>query len=138
MAKLQVALVTAEGRVLSTEADFVKLPGRAGELGILPEHIPLLTPLKPGEVMVRNGSDEQYFFVGDGFVEVMPDRVTILAGVAEPVEQIDEAAAQAALQKAREDAERNAGDASAAARLEQSMARLRVAEIRRTHHTRRG
>ena len=94
MAKLRVELVTAEGRVLSTEADFVKAPGLAGELGVLPRHIPLMTPLKTGEVMVRNEGREQYLFVAGGFLEVLPDKVVILADAAERAEDIDESRAQ--------------------------------------------
>ena len=137
MSKLQVELVTAEGRVLSTEADFVKLPGQSGELGVLPQHIPLLTPLKPGEVLVRNGSDEQYLFVAGGFVEIKPDRVVILADVAEHADQIDEAQAQRDLDAARQRIAAQPSDASALMHLEVSSQRLRVAEIRRGHHARR-
>lgn len=137
MAKLQVELVTAEGRVLSEEADFVKLPGAAGEFGVLPEHIPMLTPLKTGEVLVRNDGEDSYLFVAGGFVEVMPDRVVILADVAERAEDIDEAAAEETRRAAQEALAQNAQDAGAAARLEQSILRLRVAEVRRHRRTRR-
>ncbi len=131
MAKLQVELVTAEGRVLSEEADFVKLPGLAGELGVLPEHIPLLTPLRTGEVLVRNDGHEEYLFVAGGFVEILPDRVVILADVAERAEDIDTVAAEEARKSAQERLALDAGDAEAAARLERAIYRLRVAEIRR-------
>ena len=133
MPKLQVELVTAEGRVLSEEADFVKLPGLGGELGVLPEHIPLLTPLRTGEVLVRNDGQEQFLFVAGGFVEVLPDRVVILADVAERAEDIDEAAAEEARRAAQDALAQEPGDAEAAAALERSMFRLRVAEIRRGH-----
>ena len=134
MAKLQVELVTAEGRVLSEEADFVKLPGLGGELGVLPQHIPLLTPLKTGEVMVRNNGQEQYLFVAGGFVEVLPDRVVILADVAERAEDIDEVHAEEARRAAQEALAQEPGDAEAAVQLERAIFRLRVAEIRRGHH----
>jgi F-type H+-transporting ATPase subunit epsilon len=134
VAKLQVELVTAEGRVLSEEADFVKLPGLGGELGVLPQHIPLLTPLKTGEVMVRNNGQEQYLFVAGGFVEVLPDRVVILADVAERAEDIDEVHAEEARRAAQEALAQEPGDAEAAVQLERAIFRLRVAEIRRGHH----
>ncbi|MGH7722738.1 MAG: F0F1 ATP synthase subunit epsilon [Candidatus Dormibacteria bacterium] len=134
MAKLQVELVTAERRVLSQEADFVVAPGVEGDLGVLPRHIPLLTPLRTGEVMVRNDGHEDFFFVAGGFLEVMPDRVVILADVAERAEDIDEAAAQEARRSAQEALAQDEGDADAAARLERAIFRLRVAEIRRGHH----
>jgi F-type H+-transporting ATPase subunit epsilon len=134
VAKLQVELVTAEGRVLSEEADFVKLPGLGGELGVLPQHIPLLTPLKTGEVMVRNDGHEQFLFVAGGFVEVLPDRVVILADVAERAEDIDEVHAEEARRAAQEALAQEPGDAEAAVQLERAIFRLRVAEIRRGHH----
>lgn len=133
MPKLQVELVTAEGRVLSEEADFVKLPGLGGELGVLPEHIPLLTPLRTGEVLVRNDGKDQFLFVAGGFVEVLPDRVVILADVAERAEDIDEAAAEEARRSAQEALAQEPGDAQAAVALERAIFRLRVAEIRRHH-----
>ena len=131
MPKLQVELVTAEGRVLSQEADFVVAPGMAGELGILPHHIPLLTPLKTGEVMVRNEGVEEYLFVAGGFLEVLPDRVVILADAAERAEDIDRARAEAARKAAEEARAANVADATAAAKLERALYRLRVAEVRR-------
>jgi F-type H+-transporting ATPase subunit epsilon len=131
VSKLQVELVTAEGRVLSEEADFVKLPGLGGELGVLPEHIPLLTPLRTGEVMVRNDGQEQFLFVAGGFVEVLPDRVVILADVAERAEDINEAAAEEARRSAQEALAQEPANTEAAVALERAMFRLRVAEIRR-------
>lgn len=137
MAKLQLELVTAEGRVLSEEADFVRLPGVAGELGVLPQHIPLLTPLRTGEIMVRNEGREQHLFVAGGFVEVLPDRVVVLADAAERAEDIDEARAEEARRRAQEALTHDDSDAEAAALLERSMMRLRVAEIRRHHRDHR-
>jgi F-type H+-transporting ATPase subunit epsilon len=134
MAKLRVELVTAEGRVLSQEADFVLAPGLGGELGVLPRHIPLLTPLKTGEVMVRNDGEEVFLFVAGGFLEVLPDKVVILADAAERAEEIDEARAQAARKAAEEALASNETDAAAAARLERAVFRLRVAELRRRRH----
>ncbi|MDQ6846104.1 MAG: F0F1 ATP synthase subunit epsilon [Candidatus Dormibacteraeota bacterium] len=132
--KLQVELLTAEGHVLSEEADFVVAPGMEGDLGVLPRHIPLLTPLRTGEIMVRNNGQEQHFFVAGGFLEVTPDKVVILADVAERAEDIDEAAAEAARKSAEDALAQDSGDADAAAQLERAIFRLRVAEIRRGHH----
>jgi F-type H+-transporting ATPase subunit epsilon len=137
VAKLQVELVTAEGRVLSQEADFVVAPGVEGDLGVLPRHIPLLTPLRTGEIMVRNQGHEEYFFVAGGFLEVLPDKVLILADVAERAEDINEAAAEEARRSAQEALAQDPGDAEASAALERSLFRLRVAEIRRHRRTRR-
>jgi F-type H+-transporting ATPase subunit epsilon len=133
VAKLQVELLTAEGHVLSQEADFVVAPGVEGDLGVLPRHIPLLTPLRTGEIMVRNNGHEDFFFVAGGFLEVMPDKVVILADVAERAEDIDEAAAEQARKAAQDALAQDEGDADAAAQLERAIFRLRVAEIRRHH-----
>jgi F-type H+-transporting ATPase subunit epsilon len=133
VSKLKVEFVTAERRVFSQEADFVVAPGVEGDLGVLPRHIPLLTPLRTGEIMVRNDGREEFFFVGGGFLEVLPDKVVILADVAERVEDIDEARAEAARKSAQDALAQDAGDADAAAQLERAIFRLRVAEIRRGH-----
>jgi F-type H+-transporting ATPase subunit epsilon len=137
VAKLQVELVTAEGRVLSQEADFVVAPGIEGDLGVLPRHIPLLTPLRTGEIMVRNQGHEEFFFVAGGFLEVLPDKVLILADVAERAEDINEAAAEEARRSAQEALAQDPGDAEASVALERSIFRLRVAEIRRHRRSRR-
>ena len=134
MAKLAVELVTAEGRVLSEEADFVRLPGLAGEFGVLPRHISLLTPLRTGEALVRNGDDEHILFVSGGFVEVLPDKVVILADVAERAEEIDTARAEAARKRAQELLSEDSDNAEASAMLERAMFRLRVAEVRHRRH----
>src|SRR5207302_10128201 len=136
MAKLHVEMVTAEGRVLSQEADFVRAPGLGGELGVLPRHIPLMTPLKTGEVLVRNDGREEFIAVAGGFLEVLPDRVVILADAAERAEDIDEARADEARRKAQqllEEKPEGLEAAAAAAALERAVMRLRVAELRRRH-----
>ena len=133
MSKLKVEFVTAERRVFSQEADFVVAPGIEGDLGVLPRHIPLLTPLRTGEIMIRNDGQEEFFFVGGGFLEVLPDKVVILADVAERAEDIDEAAAEEARKAAQDALAQDEGDADAAAQLERAIFRLRVAEIRRGH-----
>ena len=87
MAKLLFEIVTAERLVSSQEVDVVVAPGVEGELAVLPHHAPLLTSLKPGEVLVRNDGEETYIAVSGGFLEVMPDKVTILADAAERAEE---------------------------------------------------
>ena len=133
MAKLHVEMVTAEGRVLSQEADFVKAPGLDGELGVLPRHIPLMTPLRTGEVLVRNDGNEEYLFVAGGFLEVLPDKVVILADAAERAEDIDEQRAEEARRRAQQTLEQKGEVESpeAAAAMERAMFRLRVAELRK-------
>jgi F-type H+-transporting ATPase subunit epsilon len=134
MAKLQVELVTPEGRAHSEEADFVLAPGVDGDIGVLPRHIPLLTPLRNGEVLVRNGDTEHSFFVAGGFLEILPDKVTILADAAERAEDIDETRAEESRKRAQELLSQDLGNYEAAADLERATLRLRVAEVRRRRH----
>ena len=134
MAKLQVELVTPEGRVFSEEADFVLAPGVEGDLGVLPHHIALLTPLRTGVVTIRNDDTEHVLAVVGGFLEVLPDRVTILADAAERAEEIDEARAEEARKRAQELLTLNEADEEAILALERATLRLRVAEVRRRRH----
>jgi F-type H+-transporting ATPase subunit epsilon len=91
-----------EGEVDGQGRPFLVALGAEGELGILPRHAPLLTTLKPGPLYIRNGSEETQLFVGGGFLEVLPDRVTVLADVAERAEEISEQAAEEARHRAQE------------------------------------
>ena len=138
MAKLNVDIVTVEGRRFQGEADFVVAPGVEGELGILPQHIPLLTPLATGTVKVRNNNEEQFFFVSGGFLEVRPDQVTVLADAAERAEDIDESRAEEARRRAQALLEQrlSAADATAVSvALARAETRLRIAELRRRRRT---
>jgi len=136
---LTVEIVTAE-RVERTErgVDVLIAPGSEGQLAILPKHAALMTTLGYGEVVFRRGNEEEAFAVTGGFMEVRGDRVTILADRAEPAEEIDEARAAAArqraeerLRRAREQSDRDVDMARASAALQRSLVRLRVAERRR-------
>ena len=103
MAKtIHVDIVSAEGEIFSGEAEMVFVPAKEGELGITPRHAPLLSLIKAGEVRVKNGEDEQSIFVGGGALEIQPQKVTILADTAIRANDIDEAAATAAKQRAEE------------------------------------
>jgi F-type H+-transporting ATPase subunit epsilon len=136
--KLHVDIVTVEGRRFKGDADFVVAPGSEGELGILPRHIPLLTPLKPGVVKVRNDDEEQFFFVSGGFLEVRPDEVTVLADAAERAEDIDESRAEEARRRAADLLQQKLSDtdqAAASVALARAEARLRLAELRRRRRT---
>jgi len=88
--------------VFEGDVDIVVLPGEAGEMGILPNHAPLLSTLRLGFLKVRVGGEEQVFAVAGGVVEVQPDIVTVLADAAENVEEIDVARAEAARRRAEE------------------------------------
>jgi F-type H+-transporting ATPase subunit epsilon len=100
--KLQLQLVTPYKRVLSQEVEEVTAPGSVGELGILPGHTPLLTTLKVGELIYRQGSEVFHVAVNWGYVEVEDDSVTVLVETAEPADEIDLERAQAALGRAEE------------------------------------
>ena len=100
---LKVDVVSAESLIFSGEAEFVALPGDAGELGIYPRHAPLLTRIKPGAVRImRPDGEEELVFVAGGILEVQPSGVTVLADTAIRGHDIDEAKALEAQQRAKE------------------------------------
>jgi F-type H+-transporting ATPase subunit epsilon len=104
MAKqLQVDIVSAEEQIYSGTADMVIAPGEGGELGILPEHAPLLTRIKPGTVRIQQGGqDTEVIYVSGGMMEVQPDRVTVLADTSIRAHDLDEAKALEAERQAKE------------------------------------
>ena len=103
MAKLRFEIVTGERLVFSADdVDMVVAPGTDGELGVLPRHAPLVTTLKPGVLRVKQGVQETEMAVSGGFMEVRPDRVTVLADTAERATEIDEARAEESRQRAQE------------------------------------
>ncbi|MFG6441912.1 F0F1 ATP synthase subunit epsilon [Roseateles sp. LKC17W] len=111
MATLHVDVVSAEEQIFSGEAKFVALPGESGELGILPQHTPLITRIKPGAVRIQRADNDQeeFVFVAGGILEVQPHRVTVLADTAIRGKDLDEAKAIEA-KKLAEEALRNAKD----------------------------
>lgn len=102
MPTLRLEIVTPEAKAYSEDVEMVVVPGAEGELGILPQHVPLLTGIKPGELRVLKQGREFYLAVGEGFVEVTQESVIVLTDMALEDSQIDEAAAQAAFEKAQE------------------------------------
>jgi len=102
MATLRLEIVTPEARTYSDDVEMVVVPGVEGELGILPRHIPLLTALKPGELKVTRNGQNLYLAVGEGFVEVTQDSVTVLTDMAIEEKAINEAAAEEAVRRAEE------------------------------------
>jgi F-type H+-transporting ATPase subunit epsilon len=130
---IKVDIVTAERLVFSEDADIVMVPGVDGELGILPHHAPIMTMIKPGEVLVRKGTEEYSLAVSGGFLEVKPDHITILADAAERADEIDIARAEAAKKRAEENLNNRTAEtdnANAEASLRRALARLKVAEKR--------
>lgn len=99
---IRVEIVSAEGEIFSGDADMLFAPAKMGELGIAPRHAPLLTSLKPGEVRVKTAEGEKFFYVTGGVLEIQPHLVTVLADSALHGDQLDESAALAARDKARE------------------------------------
>jgi F-type H+-transporting ATPase subunit epsilon len=132
-ATLQVDVVSAEESIFSGEATFVVLPGEAGELGIYPRHIPLITRIKPGTVRIQKpDGTEELVFVAGGILEVQPKVVTVLADTAIRGTDLDEAKANEALKKA-EEARRSARDKQEVAAVEAELATLaaQLAAIRK-------
>ncbi len=130
---MQLDIITAEKVAYSGEVEALLAPGIEGELGILPHHPPLMTMLQPGELMVRKDGQETFLAVTGGFLEVMENRVSILADAAERSEDIDEERAQAAVKSAQERIAMRSADLD----LEQAMAQLRRATVRLTVARRR-
>ena len=125
MATIQVDVVSAEESIFSGEAEFVVLPGEAGELGIYPRHAPLITRIKPGVVRIKMPAqaNEEQVFVAGGILEVQPDVITVLADTAIRGKDLDEAKANEALKRA-EEARKNATSDLEIAKVEAEMSAL--------------
>ena len=128
---LKLDIVTAEKIVFSGEVDIIIAPGADGQLGILPNHAPLMTSLNSGELITRHGGQEFCLAISGGFLEVRPDRVIVLADAAERAEEIDIARAEEARKRAQESLDhplnRSEADLAEAA-LRRAIARISVAE----------
>ena len=134
MATMRLEIVTAERLLYSEDVDMLVAPGVDGQLGILPNHAPLLTTLQPGEIRVDKDGDESYMAVSGGFLEVMANKVTILADTAERAEEIDVERAEEAVRRAQERIENRTSDMDlqrAVLSLRRSQARLLAANRRR-------
>jgi F-type H+-transporting ATPase subunit epsilon len=133
-ATIHIDVVSAEESIYSGEAEFVVLPGEAGELGIYPRHTPLITRIRPGAVRIKpaGGGEEELIFVAGGILEVQPKLITVLADTAIRGHDLDEAKANEALQRA-EEARRTARDKQeiAAVESEVSMLAAQLAAIRK-------
>ena len=100
MSGLTLTIVSPERELYSGAVDIVLAPGIDGQLGILPNHVPLITQLAEGELCARVGDEEVYFAIHGGFMHVLPHKVIVLADVAERAEEIDTERAEAARQRA--------------------------------------
>ena len=129
MATLKLEIVTPEAKVYSEDVDMVTLPGVEGEMGILPMHVPLMTQLTSGEIIARKDGRDYFLAVGDGFVEVTGERVSIITDMAIQAENIDEAKAEEARRRAEARLAEKLDDtevASVNAALAHSLAQLKV------------
>ena len=134
MAPMRLEIITAEREMYADDVDVLVAPGIEGQLGILPHHAPLMTVLQPGELMIRKDGEETYLTVTGGFLEVIGNKVTILADACEHSEEIDEERAQAAVDRAREEVSRvdaNQQLAQAAVAMHRAQIRLNVVRRRR-------
>ncbi len=131
---LQLEIVTPERQAYSDTVDAVYCPGTEGEFGVLPHHAPLLSMLGVGELRIQKGGDEEFFAIAGGFVQVRPDKVVVMAELADLASEIDmEAAEEARLEAERAIAagfDEPADLARARAAMERALLRIRVAERR--------
>lgn len=131
---MRLDIITAEKIVYSDEVSSVVAPGSAGQLGILPNHAPLLTSLKPGELKVLKEGEESNIAVSGGFLEVLQNVVTILADTAERAEDIDFERAEAAMKRAQDKVNSSDSDMDlekAIQALKRSQARVYVSKRKR-------
>ena len=136
---IHIDVVSAEESIFSGEAEFVVLPGEAGELGIYPRHAPLITRIKPGtvEITPAGGGEKQLIFVAGGILEVQPKVITVLADTAIRGHDLDEAKANEALRKAREAMEKSQDKQEIATlQAEFSMMAAQLAAIRKLRQKR--
>jgi F-type H+-transporting ATPase subunit epsilon len=132
---LALEIVTPERSILHEKVEEVEIPGSDGYFGVLPGHAPLLASLQVGQLWYRKGGETSYLSVAFGFAEVLPDRVTILARIAERAEEIDIERAQAQRKRAEDDLARRAVDVDlerARISLLKALTRLQVANRART------
>jgi F-type H+-transporting ATPase subunit epsilon len=134
MATLKLEIVTPEKTAYSEDVEMVTLPGVEGELGVYPNHVPLLTTLNPGELRVLKGGQETFLAIGEGFVEITGTSVSVLTDMALDVSGIDETAAEAAVARAKAAMKEDLGSeeiAAVQASLSKAMAQLHVKRRRR-------
>jgi F-type H+-transporting ATPase subunit epsilon len=134
MATLRLEIVTPEATAYSEDVEMVTLPGAEGELGVYPNHVPLLTTLNPGELRVLKGGKETFLAIGEGFVEITGNSVSVLTDMALELAVIDENAAEAAVARAKAAMKEDLGSeeiAAVEASLQKALAQLHVKRRRR-------
>jgi F-type H+-transporting ATPase subunit epsilon len=131
---LKLEIVTPDSKAYSEDVEMVTLPGSEGEMGIYPQHVPLLTQIVSGELTVRKEGRDYFLAIGEGFVEITGERVAIMADMAIRAENIDEAKAEEARRRAEARLAENLDDEESAvvkAALAHALAQLKV---KRRHH----
>ena len=132
---LKLEIVTPEKTAYSEDVEMVTLPGSEGELGVYPNHVPLLTTLNPGELRVLKGGKESFLAIGEGFVEITGSTVSVLTDMALEPAVIDESAAEAAVARAQAAMKEDLGKeeiAAVQASLQKALAQLHVKRRRRS------
>src|ERR1700746_1252509 len=130
---LKLEIVTPDAQVFSEDVEMVTLPGVEGEMGIYPQHVPLMTQIVAGEIIARKGGQDYFLAIGEGFVEVTGDHVSILADMAIRAENIDEARAEEARRRGEGRLAEHLDDeqtAAVAASLSHAVAQLKVKRSR--------
>ena len=133
MATIKLEIVTPETKTFSEDVDMVTLTGTEGEMGILPQHMPLMTQLVAGEIIARKGAQTIFLAVGDGFVQVTGERVAILTDMAILAQNIDEAAAELARQRAEARLAEKLGDEETATVQASLLHALTQLKVKRRH-----
>ncbi len=131
---LKLEIVTPDGTAYSEDVDMVTLPGVEGQMGVYPLHVPLMTQMVPGEIIVRKGGQDFFLAVGEGLIEIAPDHVALLTDMAIASDHIDEAKVEEARRRAEARLQEKLSDeevASTNASLARSLAQLHV---KRRHH----
>ena len=136
MATLKLEIITPQAKILSEDADFVQIPAVEGDMGIFPQHEVTVTEIKAGELQITRKGRVDVMAIGEGFVEILPDRISILTDGAVHEKDIDEAKAEAAVKRAEDLLKSNTlqGEELEAtqAALARSLAQIRV---KRRHHS---
>ncbi len=122
--KIAFSLVSPERELITTQVDRVDIPGTEGWIGILPNHTPMMTTLAPGIVVLKDGNDEQQFFVRGGFAEVSPSGLTVLAQEAMPVSELDAQTVATLIETAKSDLEAAGDNAEKSLIAQQTIDRL--------------
>ena len=132
---MKLEIVTPEDKIYSDDVNMVTLPGKEGQMGIFPNHVPLMTQVAAGEILAQKGSEQQYLAVGEGFVQITADKISVLTDMAVTEDNIDEAKAEEAKKRAEARLQEKLSDeelATVKAALAHSIAQLSVKRRTRT------